>query len=72
MAILATLDADGLQKLSILKQLREQYKEAALSAKKEGDKVTTNFAEFKKNLKPYLCFDFADEEEIKSNSNKTF
>jgi hypothetical protein len=35
------LDADGLQKLSILKQLREQYKEAALSAKKEGDKVTT-------------------------------
>ena len=39
-----SLDADGLQKLSIIKQLREQYKEAALSAKKEGDKVIIFFS----------------------------
>jgi hypothetical protein len=53
LAILVTLDADGLQKLSILKQLREQYKEAALSAKKEGDKVATILREIF-YLKSYL------------------
>jgi hypothetical protein len=39
--ISASTDSDTLQKLSMLRQKREHFKEAALNAKKEGDRVSS-------------------------------